>query len=297
MSTAGPILVAGRSGQLAICLREHACDRDIVVVGRPDLNLGDPAPIDRQIAEIRPRAIVNAAAYTAVDKAEAEPEQAFAVNRDGAARLAAAAARLEVPFIHVSTDYVFDGSKLGAYREDDPTNPINVYGQSKLAGEESVRAAHGGAIILRTSWIYSPHGNNFVKTMLKMAETRDHVRVVGDQRGMPTAAGDLARAVFEILDQVGGAGQQRAGIYHLAGSGETTWHDFAAEVFAGLARRGRPVPALEAIPTASFPTPARRPANSCLDCTKINRVFGVELPAWQSSLDACLADLLVDRGA
>ena len=289
-----PILVAGKSGQLARCFRDLVVSRNLsmVAVGRPELDLENGEGIDRAMAAAEPSAIVNAAAYTAVDRAEAEPERAFAVNCDGAALLADAAARRGIPFIQISTDYVFDGSKRSPYREDDLTAPLNVYGSSKLASEAAVLRACPGAAVLRTSWVYSPYGNNFVRTMLRLSETQAVVRVVHDQYGAPTSAADLAAATLTIVERLQSTnGSGEAGIYHLAGEGETSWHGFAAAIFASLARRGRRVPKLQAITAAEYPTPARRPKNSCLDSSKAARIFGVRLPPWRSSLEECLDQL------
>jgi dTDP-4-dehydrorhamnose reductase len=286
-----PVLVAGKSGQLARCLRDAAVLRNVpmVAVGRPELDLESGEGIDRAIAAVKPSAIVNAAAYTAVDRADAESECAFAVNCAGAALLADAAARRGIPFIQISTDYVFDGSKRSPYREDDVPAPLNVYGASKLASETAVLKACPGAAVIRTSWVYSPYGNNFVRTMLRLSETQPVVRVVDDQRGTPTSAADLAAAILAIVERLRSADRcDNAGIYHLAGDGETSWHGFAAAIFASLARRGRRVPELQAITTAEYPTPTRRPKNSCLDPSKAERIFGVRLPPWRSSLEACL---------
>jgi dTDP-4-dehydrorhamnose reductase len=294
-----PILVAGKTGQLARCLVEAARLRGtaLVAMGRPEFDLTRPESLAQAVAPHAPRAIVNAAAYTGVDKAEAEPALAMTVNRDGAAALAVAAARLGVPFIHVSTDYVFDGRKHGAYVEEDAPAPLGAYGRSKLAGEAAVRAACPAGVILRTSWVYSPFGQNFVTTMLRLAATREKVQVVDDQHGAPTAAFDLAGAILDLVDRLSPAPRDRdtGGIYHLANEGETTWHGFATAIFAGWARRGRRVPALEAITTAQYPTPARRPANSRLDGNKIARVFGLRLPPWQSALERCLDELAEAR--
>ena len=289
-----PILVAGKSGQLARCLRDLAFLRNVpmVAVGRPELDLENGEGIDRVTAAVEPSAIVNAAAYTAVDRAEAEPGRAFAVNCDGAALLADAATRRGIPFIQISTDYLFDGSKRSPYREDDLTAPLNVYGASKLAGEAAVLRACPGAAVIRTSWVYSPYGNNFVRTMLRLSETQAVVRVVHDQYGAPTSAADLAAATLAIVERLRSAsGSGEAGVYHLAGEGETSWHGFAAAIFASLARRGRRVPKLQAITAAEYPTPARRPKNSCLDSSKAERIFGVRLPPWRSSLEECLDQL------
>ena len=295
-----PILVAGKTGQLARCLANAARRRGVALVtlGRPELDLTQPELVARIVASHAPRAVVNAAAYTAVDKAEAEPAVAMAVNRDGAGALAATAARLGVPFIHVSTDYVFDGRKDAPYREEDAPCPLGAYGRSKLEGEAAVRGACPAGVILRTSWVYSPFGQNFVNTMLRLAATREHVRVVDDQHGAPTAAPDLAAAILDLVEWLGAARtdhQDIGGIYHLAGAGETTWYGFAGAIFAGWARRGHRVPGLEPITTAQYPTPAQRPANSRLDCSKIARVFGLRLPAWQSSLERSLDELASAR--
>jgi dTDP-4-dehydrorhamnose reductase len=289
-----PILVAGKNGQLAQCLRDAAALRDMpmVAVGRPELDLESGEGIDRAIAEVEPSAIVNAAAYTAVDPAEAEPGRAFRINCGGAALLADAAARHGIPFIHISTDYVFDGRKRLLYREDDVPAPLNVYGSSKLAGEATVIKACPWTAVIRTSWVYSPYGQNFVRTMLRLSETQTVVRVVDDQRGTPTSAADLADAILVIAERLRSAnGRDDAGIYHLAAEGETSWYGFAAAIFTSLARRGRQVPKLQPITTAEYPTPARRPRNSCLDSSKAERTFGVRLPPWRSSLEACLDQL------
>jgi dTDP-4-dehydrorhamnose reductase len=292
-----PIVVAGKTGQLARSLAEAAHVRGVPLVAmqRPDLDLTDSGSVERAVAAAAPRAIVNAAAYTAVDQAETEPALAFALNRDGPARLAAAAARRDVPFIHVSTDYVFDGMKEGPYREDDAASPLGVYGRSKLAGEQAVREVYPASVILRTSWLYSRYGRNFVTTMLQLAETREVVRVVDDQHGAPTAAPDLARAILDVVERMAGMDAQEAqgvaGFYHVAAQGETTWHGFAAAIFAGWERRDRRVPVLEPITTAEYPTAARRPKNSRLDCSKIERAFGLRLPAWPGALERCLDEL------
>jgi dTDP-4-dehydrorhamnose reductase len=289
-----PIFVAGKSGQLARCLRESAVLRNMpmVAVGRPELDLEDGEGINRVMAAVEPSAIVNAAAYTAVDPAEAEPARVFGINCGGAALLADAAARRGIPFIQISTDYVFDGSKPSPYREDDIPAPLNVYGSSKLASETAVLEACPNAVVIRTSWVYSPYGTNFVRTMLRLSETQLMVKVVDDQRGTPTSAADLAAAILAIVERLRSAnGRDHAGIYHLAGEGETSWHGFAAAIFASLARRGRRVPRLQAITTAEYPTPARRPQNSCLDSSRADLILGVRLAPWRSSLERCLDQL------
>lgn len=282
-------MAIGRRGQLARCLAELAPTRGvpIAVVGRPELDVENGEGIDRILDGLEPSVIINAAAYTAVDKAETEPGRAFAVNCGGAALLADAAARHGVPFVHISTDFIFDGAKTMSYREGDVPAPLNIYGSSKLAGEAAVLRVNPRATVIRTSWVYSPHGTNFVRTMLRLFLTQPVVRVVDDQRGTPTSAVDLAKAILVIAERLLGR-QEDAGIYHVAGQGETTWYGLAAAILEGLGRRGGPLPTLQPIKTADYPTPARRPRNSCLDSSKAERVFGVRLPPWRSSLEECL---------
>jgi dTDP-4-dehydrorhamnose reductase len=289
-----PILVAGRSGQLARCLRDRASRQHtpIVLMGRPDLDLVDATAVERVVTKVNPAAIVNAAAYTAVDEAEDEWRRAFRVNRDGAAYLAAAARLREIPFVHISTDYVFDGRKQSPYLEDDAPAPLNVYGRSKLEGEMAVRIACPQAVVIRTSWIYSRYGHNFLRSMVRLSTTKPTVEVVNDQRGAPTSALDLSAAILNVVRQLKSDRTSNfGGIYHLTAQEETTWHGFAAEIFAGLSRRGHTVPELRAIATAERPTPARRPQYSCLDSSKAQRVFGVRLPPWRDSLDVSLNEL------
>ncbi len=293
-SAVGPILVTGKGGQLVCCLRDVATQQNtsLLSIGRPDFDLEDSASIDDVVARIAPSAIINAAAYTAVDKAEAEPECTYMINRDAPARLAAAARKMKIPFIHLSTDYIFDGHKTSPYHEGDAPAPLNVYGQSKLAGEVAVMDAYPRAVVIRTSWLYSPYGHNFVRTMLRLSATPKIVRVVNDQLGTPTSASDLADGILKILQQlVAEQSSSISGIYHLAGQGETTWYGFAENIFASLARRGQPVPRLREITTEEYPTPACRPKNSCLDSSKAERVFDVRLPPWQTSLEKCLDQL------
>ena len=231
------LLVVGRTGQLARALVAVASERNLplVAAGRPELDLSDAGSIDRIVNACRPRAIVNAAAYTFVDKAESEIDLAFKINRDGAGHLARAAERLRIPFIHVSTDYVFDGNKLTPYQEDDRPSPLGIYGRSKRDGEIAVLTSYPAAVVLRTSWVYSPYGHNFVKTMLRLAETRDHIRVVDDQYGAPTSARDLAQAIIEIVEQVEGRPDKNlGGIYHLTAAGKTTWYGFADGHICGM---------------------------------------------------------------
>ncbi|MBP0116107.1 MULTISPECIES: dTDP-4-dehydrorhamnose reductase [Bradyrhizobium] len=293
-----PILIVGRNGQLGSCLRDLAALRGLtaVALGREQLDLEIRDGIDRTVASIAPCMIINAAAYTAVDQAESEVGKAFNINRDGAAALADVAWQRNIPFVHVSTDYVFDGAKCEAYDETDVPAPLNAYGASKLAGEAAVLAAHPLATVVRSSWIYSSTGSNFVRTMLRLAETRPVVRVVCDQHGSPTSAADLAAALLKIAERPFTDDRRiAAGIFHVAGQGATSWHGFAEAIFDGLSRRGVRPPALEAITTEQYPCAARRPVNSRLDSSKAERVFGIRLPAWRHSLETCL-DQLVGRG-
>jgi len=291
MAATGPILVAGRSGRVARFLVEEAAHLGLPVraLGRPQLDIEDADCIARTLAAESPRAIINAAGCVVVDEAERNPQAAFAINRDGAANLAAAAARRDIPFLHVSSDYVFDGSKMAPYVEEDSPAPLSVYGRSKVAGEQAVMAAHPSAVIVRTSWVYGPYGTNFVTTMLRLAKSQEVVRVVADQYGTPTAGADLARALLAMTTQLLAADHARAaGTYHVAGVGETTWLGFAEAIFARWARAGHRIPRIEPISLADWPGPAQRPRYSCLDCSKVDRVFGVRLPEWQGQLERCV---------
>jgi len=264
------------------------------LLARPGFDLADPATIDRALDAVKVDAVINAAAYTAVDRAENEREAAFAVNAAGAGALAVATCARGLPLVHLSTDYVFDGAAKVAYRETDATGPTGVYGASKLAGEHAVIAAHPGAVIARTAWVYSPFGANFVKTMLRLAATRDDVGVVADQIGNPTSALDIADAVIAIarnrIERPGDAAL--AGVFHMTGSGEASWADLAERVFATSAAQGGPHATVRRITTADYPTPARRPANSRLDCTKLDTGYGVRLPHWHGSVDQVVARLV-----
>ena len=293
------ILVTGGSGQLALALDAAAVSSGLSVarVGRPGFDFDRPASIDDAFAAAAPSLVVNAAAYTAVDAAEDDAEAAYRANRDGPAALARLCAAAGVPLIHVSTDYVFDGAKGAPYLETDTTTPTGVYGASKLAGEQAVLAACPQAIVLRTSWVYSPTGKNFVRTMLGAARKTNRLRVVADQTGCPTTAADLANAILAIATQLKPDGWQGrfGGVFHAAGSGSTTWHGLALAAFEEAARLGRPMPAVDPIATADWPTRARRPADSRLDCSKLRSVFGVALPPWRDSL-APTVDAIIAAG-
>jgi dTDP-4-dehydrorhamnose reductase len=280
------MLVTGGSGQLATALAALGGDR-VSLVGRPAFDFESPATIEATFRAANPWLVVNAAAYTAVDAAENDEAAAYRANRDGPAELARLCAGAGIPLIHVSTDYVYDGTKSSAYVETDPTAPGCVYGASKLAGESAVLVSGARAIILRTAWVYAAVGRNFVRTMLTLARTRDELRVVADQHGCPTAAADLAQAILTIADRIeaNGWNDSHAGVFHAAGSGETTWHGLAMAVFEDAARHGAKVPkTVAAIPATEYPTPACRPANSRLDCSRLSAAFGVRLPHWRDSV-------------
>jgi dTDP-4-dehydrorhamnose reductase len=288
------IAVTGSKGQVATSLIERvALEVEVVALGRPAFDLTDRAAVLAGLEAARPDVIVNAAAYTAVDKAEAEETLAFRVNGEGAGHVAEAAQRLGVPLLHLSTDYVFDGALDRPYREDDPTGPTGAYGRSKLAGEKAVAAACENSVILRTAWVYSPFGVNFVRTMLRLNETRDEVGVVADQRGNPTSALDIADALIAIAARMKDDSSPRLrGIFHMTGSGEGTWADFAQAVFGEAEARGRRLTRVKRIATADYPTPARRPANSRLDNEKLARVYGLSLPDWRGSVATVCARFL-----
>ncbi len=295
------LLIAGWQGQVARALVEAApgCpDIEACAVGRPALDLCKPQSIERALADIEPDVVINSAAYTAVDQAEKEPDRAMALNCEGARLLALAAARRGVPIIHISTDYVYDGRKPTPYVESDATGPVTVYGRSKLEGELAVAAADPHHVILRTAWVYSPVGHNFVKTMLRLARERGKLRVVDDQRGSPTYAPHLASAILEIARQLSARTKSLApwGTYHAAGSGTATWFDLACEVMRVSAELGGPSVPVEPIPSSEYPTPATRPANSELDCGKLARVFGLRLPDWRDGVGLCVRRLLEAPG-
>lgn len=290
------IAVTGRDGQVARSLAEIAAPRgvEIVRLGRPDLDLEQPETIAPALRAAQADVVINAGAYTAVDKAETERDLAFAINGAGAGAVAAAAEACGIPVLQVSTDYVFDGTKATPYREDDPTAPLGAYGASKLAGEQAVRAATPRHVILRTAWVYAPFGANFVRTMLRLAGTRSEVGVVADQRGCPTSALDIAATLIGVAEGLHGASasSERFGTFHMAAQGEATWADVAEAVFATSAALGGPSAAVKRITTADYPTPAKRPANSRLDCTRLAEVYGLRLPPWRQSLDACVERLV-----
>jgi dTDP-4-dehydrorhamnose reductase len=283
-------LVFGESGQVARELALTARDRGIeaVLLGRAAADLTDPEACVRAIRETEADVVVNAAAYTAVDKAEDEADLAHMINATSPGAMAVAASAKGVPFLHISTDYVFDGAPGRPWRENDPTGPLGVYGASKLAGEEAVAGATPDHVILRTAWVFSAHGANFVKTMLKVGRGRPEMRVVGDQRGGPTAARDIAGALWTIAE-AWKHGKGEPGVFHYAGAPDVSWADFAEAIFARSGWDERPK--VTAITTADWPTKAVRPANSVLDCSRIATSYGIAQPDWQAALDAVIGEL------
>jgi dTDP-4-dehydrorhamnose reductase len=288
------IAVTGSKGQIAMSLIERTNrDIEIVPLSRPAFALEDRQAVLAGIKAARPDVVVNAAAYTGVDKAEAEEELAIRVNGEGAGHVAEAAAKIGAPLLHLSTDYVFDGALDRPYREDDPTGPAGAYGRSKLIGERLVGERCANGVILRTAWIYSPFGVNFVRTMLRLNQTREEVGVVADQRGNPTSALDIAGALLALAKRLREDDSPTLrGVFHLSGSGEATWADLAEAVFEEARARGQRLTRVKRIATADYPTPARRPANSRLDSAKSRRVYGVALPDWRGSVAVCCARLI-----
>jgi dTDP-4-dehydrorhamnose reductase len=275
------LLLTGRSGQVGGALERLLAPRgDLVALDRAALDLADAAAVGRAVAEAKPDVIVNAAAYTAVDRAERDADAAFAVNARAPAALAKAAAARDALLVHFSTDYVFDGAKGMPYVESDPTAPLNVYGRSKLEGEQAIAASGCRHYVFRTSWVYAPRGKNFVHTILAAAKAKPELRVVNDQHGAPTTGAMLAGAVAAILGDAA-LRARPSGVYHLTAAGETTWYGFATEI---LRRAGLATPVLP-VPSSDYPTPARRPANSRLDNAKARAAFGFALPDWRAGLD------------
>jgi len=283
------ILLLGKTGQvggaLTPLLRQLAgssADEAVVTLGRADVDLSDAAALAQAVQQVQPSLIVNAAAHTAVDRAETEPDIAFAINAVAPGVLAEQAAKLNALLVHYSTDYVFDGSQRTPYRESDPTHPLGVYGESKLAGEQAVQASGCRHLLLRTSWVYDSTGRNFLTTMLRLAKQHGKLRVVGDQHGSPTSAAMIAEASLQLIRSMLNQPAMQGGLYHLTAQGQTTWHGFAQAI---MHKAGLDIP-IEAITTADYPTPAKRPAYSVLDSSKLQREFNYRLPDWQQALDA-----------
>jgi len=280
------VLITGADGQLGRELTRQGGKHELLAVVRDQLDITDQDAVLRCVALFDPDVVINAAAYTAVDKAESDVEAAFAVNRDGPAHLARACQQSAIPLIHVSTDYVFDGGKKGAYIENDPVAPLGVYGSSKLAGEIAVAQYASRWMILRTSWVFSAHGNNFVKTMLRLGADRETLGVVADQHGCPTSAEELARAIYAVLEA--GWNDENQGIYHFCQPEPTTWHGFAKAVFSEAENQnmGLKIATVNAITTSDYPTPAKRPENSMMDCRKFESTFNFKIRPWRDSLKA-----------
>lgn len=295
------IAVTGRHGQVVRSLIERAADTGITILplARPEVDLQSPEKIPPALSALQADIVVNAAAFTAVDLAESQSDLAFAINHRGAEAIAAAAARLRIPVIQLSTDYVFDGALDRPYVETDPVNAMNVYGQSKLAGERAVASTQADHVILRTAWIYSPFGKNFVRTMLTLADQRPEVGVVSDQLGAPTSALDIADGILAVSRQLlqRPAAPELRGVFHMTGAADSSWADFAEGIFAASKAMGGPVSRVARIPTSAYPTAAGRPANSRLNCGKLAEIYGLRLPPWPQSLRGCVQDLLRQRQA
>jgi dTDP-4-dehydrorhamnose reductase len=299
------ILITGEGGQVGEALRLTLAPLgEIFIPTIAELDLTDTAAIVKWMREVRPRWVVNAAAHTAVDKAESEPDLAFAINATAPRILAEEAKKIGAAVVHYSTDYIFDGSKATPWVETDAPGPLNEYGKSKLAGELAVSESGAAYFTFRTSWVYGATGNNFVRTMLRLAREREHLKIVGDQHGAPTWSWDLARLTADVMGQMealaakNGCSLQDAalplsGVYHATGSGATTWYGFAAAAIDELRKLepGTKLATVEAIPTSEYPTPAKRPMNSLLDCGKLERTFGWRMPEWSESVAAVVAEL------
>ena len=284
------ILISGQHGQVSSELQKRLkVLGELVVPGRDQLDLTQPEQIRQQVRRVRPDLIINAAAYTAVDKAQSEKAAAFAVNAQAPGILAEEAAALGIPLIHYSTDYVFDGRKGAPYTETDATNPLGVYGESKLAGEQAITAVQGKHLILRTSWVYSTHGHNFLLTMQRLLQEKPELRIVADQIGAPTWAGTIANSTLALIERWQAGESGAWGTYHLTAQGETSWFGFAQAIGEALREQGKPCAHLLPIPSSDYPTPAARPLNSRLDCSRLLREWGVSQPDWQTALRECLA--------
>ncbi len=279
------VAITGANGQVGHELvRRAGPDVQALAFNRLALDVGDAAGVASALGPANVDCVVNAAAYTAVDKAESEPDLAFRVNAVGPANLAEFCAGRGIPLIHISTDYVFDGSGEDPWREDDPVAPLGVYGRTKLEGEQAIASVLADHVILRTSWVFGAHGNNFVKTMMRLGAERPRLRVVADQRGGPTPAAAIADAIWSVVAGIAGGNGGR-GVYHFCGAPATTWHGLAEATLAAVARLGGPVAVpVDPIATADYPTPARRPANSVLDCARIRADFGIAQPDWRNGL-------------
>jgi dTDP-4-dehydrorhamnose reductase len=282
------VLITGSHGQVGHCLTHVLSvreDVEVIAYDREVLDITNEVQVATVLAELAPDVIINCAAHTAVDKAESDVEMSYAINRDGPRHLAQAAESLGALMLHISTDYVFDGEKAEPYLETDTPNPKGVYGQSKLAGEEAVAANCSRYAILRTAWVFGEHGNNFVKTMLRLGQDRPELGIIGDQFGGPTYAGDIANALVAIMDKF--TAPEQAGVYHFSGAPHVSWYQFAKAIFESAEKQGvlSQTPQVNEITADQYPLPAPRPANSRLNCDKIQQMFAVEPSDWQSALD------------
>ena len=294
------ILLTGANGQLGweIARRARAAGLSCHALGKEELDITVPDAVYRAVSLFKPSVAINAAAYTNVDRAESERDAAFAANRDGATHLAQACAATDIPLIQISTDYVFNGAKRTPYTEDDPVSPLGVYGESKLAGEEAVREYCPKHVVLRTAWVYGIHGHNFVKTMIRLGSEQQRIRVVDDQTGNPTFAGDLAEVILTLIRQLGRGTwpDQGFGSFHCAGEGATTWCGFARAIFEQAGPILKVSPQIEAIRTIDYPTPARRPPYSVLDCSRLATIHGIAMRPWTVGLSEMLNSTLGSSG-
>jgi dTDP-4-dehydrorhamnose reductase len=282
------ILVTGCNGQVGFLLKEILTNKvELLALTRDELDITNKNLVNKIVSDFKPSLVINAAAYTAVDKAESEEKLAFSINSDGPEYLAKAANEIDAVLIHISTDYVFDGRKSGQYLESDSVNPQGVYGKSKLAGEIAVNTHCNKHIILRTAWVFGEHGNNFVKTMLRLGKERDKLSIVSDQFGGPTYAGDIAKAIIQIANKIDAGKKVKWGVYHYSGMPQVSWYEFAEKIFTKAEQKRvlERVPKLSAINTEEFPTPAKRPENSKLNCKSIEAEFGIGPSDWHAELD------------
>jgi dTDP-4-dehydrorhamnose reductase len=290
------LVIGGQNGQVARALSGlDDAQFTIEACGRPEIDLARPDSLGPALAASSPEVVINCAAYTAVDQAETDRDAAHAINADGPGRLSNICADAGIPLIHLSTDYVFDGLKSGPYIETDPTSPQSVYGATKFAGEAAVAMSGARHVVLRISWVHAPFGKNFVRTMLRLAGSRDRLNVVADQIGRPSYAPHLAIALRDIAARLVLDADAPTGVFHLTGSGEPcSWREFAQTVFEASRVRGGPTATADPIPTSNYPTPAKRPANSVLDCSKIEAAFGLRLPHWRQGVEECIAAIAAD---
>jgi dTDP-4-dehydrorhamnose reductase len=289
-------LVTGQEGQVVRSLVERASrhqDIEVLPLGRPALDLAQIDTIEAAILGAKPDVIISAAAYTAVDQAETDEANAFTINAAAIGEIGRVAKALGIPVVHLSTDYVFDGEKSSAYIESDPVNPLGVYGRSKLEGERLLASSGADHVVLRTAWVYSPYGKNFLRTMLRVAETRDDLNVVADQIGNPTSALDIADAIFKVAGNLLASDEVRLrGVFHMTGTGDASWAEFASEIFAASSKSGGPTANVHSITTADYPTPAKRPQNSRLNCSRLAAEHGISMSDWQSSTSEVVRRLL-----